>query len=128
MAADAKYESQKVAGYRLTDLACWILEHASDGMERGQIVEGFAGLERRYCGYFTDPCFTKNEKRLFEAEYRRVQPVITKTLRRLEKLGLVHLTRRKRYVKTVHLTEKGKALAVALGDGRGLIGDHKLHI
>ena len=117
MRLEAKYEGQKVANVQLTALACWILQHTAEGIERGRIAEGFFGLERRYCGWFTDPCFGPNKKRTYEQAYRHAQPRITKTLKRLEKLGLIHLIRERAYVKHVTLTEEGREIARQLKVG-----------
>ena len=110
MRSRAKYESRKVANIRLTALGCWILEHAEGGLDRGEIVAGFFGLERRYRGYFTDPCFSSKQKNAYELAYRRAQPHITKVLMRLETLGLIHLTRKHSYVKYISLTQKGEEI------------------
>jgi hypothetical protein len=116
MPSESKYEAHKVANLRLTTLARWILQNTNDGIDRGEIAAGFLGLERRYCGYFTDPCFSPNKKQEYERGYRRAQPSITKTLKRLETLGLVHLTRRHSHVKQINLTQKGKQIAAQLRD------------
>lgn len=119
MPTESKYESQKVNLNRLSKLSRWILLHTGDGIERGQIVEGFYKLERRYCNWYTDPCFTPKEKRDYERRYHRAQPVVTRTLKRLEQLGLVQLLRQACYVKKVRLTGEGKALAQKLNNERG---------
>jgi hypothetical protein len=111
MRSETKYEVQKVANMRFTPLASWILGHTDNGIDRGQIAEGYFGLERRYRGYFTDPCFRPTEKRRYEAEYKKAQPRITKTLKRVETLGLVHLVRQHSYVKRVTLTQRGREVA-----------------
>jgi hypothetical protein len=80
------------------------------GVERGELIECIFGLPRRYCGCFTDPCMTPNEKQKYEQRYRHAQPVLTKCLRKLENRGLVRLIRHGRYVKKVDLTQKGRML------------------
>jgi hypothetical protein len=80
------------------------------GVERGELIECIFGLPRRYCGYFTDPCMTPNEKEKYERCYRRAQPVLSKCLRKLENRGFVRLIRHGRYVKKVDLTQKGRML------------------
>ncbi|MCX5638835.1 MAG: hypothetical protein NTX52_14250 [Planctomycetota bacterium] len=114
MPSEQKYKSQKVSRNCLSMLMRWILEHTGNGIDRGQIVEGFYGLDRRYCKWYTDPCFTPKEKCEYERRYRLVQPVVSRTLRRLETRGLVQSTRHKRYIKRIQLTAEGKIIAKEL--------------
>lgn len=116
MPTHAKYESRKVAGFRLTALAQWILQYTGVGIERGQIAEGFFGISRFYRGWYVDPCLSPKERGDHNAVYRRIQPVITKTLKQLESLALVVLIRRHRYVKKVRSTEQGERLADRLNN------------
>jgi len=111
MSLKVKYRSQKLNHNHLSPLMEFILLNAGDGIERGQIVEKFYGLERRYCGWYTDPCFTPKEKRDYEHRYRRIQPVVTRALNRLAVRGLVQLIRRGLYVKEIRLTSEGKSIA-----------------
>jgi len=60
------------------------------------------------------------ELRDYEQLYRKKQPVITRTLSRLEKNGLVRLTRRDRYVKKVELTLKGTRIVRELTVGESV--------
>lgn len=119
MLSESKYESPKVNRNRLSMLMRWILEHTGNGIDRGQIVEGFYGLERRYCKWYTDPCFTPKEKWEYERRYRLVQPVVSRTLRRLETRGLVQSTRHGRYAKRIQLTAEGKIIAKELTETYG---------
>jgi hypothetical protein len=114
MRSESKCKAQKVANVQLTTLASWVIQHTDGAIDRGEIAAGFFGLERRYCGYFTDPCFSSKKRQEYEKEYRRAQPRITRTLKRLETLGLVHLTRQNSYVKQMRLTNKGKEAAAQL--------------
>jgi len=112
MIVATKSRSPKVAKTRrLSPLARWILQHAGTDIDRGEIAEGFYGLERFYCGAYVDPCLTRKEARERYIKDRRAQPAITKTLKRLESLGLVELVRRPRYVKKIRLTARGEILA-----------------
>lgn len=92
----------------------FILLNADGGIQRGEIIERFYGLERRYSGYYADPCLRGKQKYRYENRYRRAQPSISKALRRLEKRDLVRLIRRGKYVKRIHLTENGKAMSKIL--------------
>jgi DNA-binding transcriptional ArsR family regulator len=114
MTTESKYEGQKVNRNRLSILMRWILERTGNGIDRGQIVEGFYGLERRYRKWYTDPCFTPKKKCEYERRYRLVQPVVSRTLRRLEARGLVQSTRHGRYAKRIQLTAEGALIAKEL--------------
>lgn len=114
MPIESKYETQKVNPSRLSKLARWILLNASDGIERGQITGGFFEIERLYCGWYVDPCYGPKERLDRTCKNSKAQSLTTKTLCRLEQLGLVRLVRRKRYVKAVELTQRGKAVAQEL--------------
>ncbi len=109
--SETKCSSQKVNRNRLSKLMMAILNYVdgTDGVERGELVQYVFGLERRYCGYYSDPCMPPREKREYERRYRRAQPVVSRCLRRLESKGLVHLIRHGRYVKAVALTSDGMA-------------------
>jgi hypothetical protein len=95
---------------RLSSLMKWIVINAGDGIDRGEIVSQYFHLERRYCGFFTDPCMKGKEKRDYETRYRRVQPALSRSLLRLQQRGLVELIRHRRYVKEIRLTAMGKQL------------------
>ncbi len=114
MPSESKYEGQKVNQNHLSALMKFILLNADTGTQRGEITEKFYGLERRYCGYYSDPCLRGEEKLRYDRRYRRAQPAISKALSKLEKRGLVQLIRLGRYVKEVCLTEKGTLLAQKL--------------
>lgn len=114
MSPEAKYESQKVNNRRLSELAKWILVNTSDGIKRDEIVEGYFGIERLYCGFYVDPCYSIREKRRRQRRCRRVQPQLSMTLKRMENRGFVQLIRQQQYVKKVCLTTKGEILAQQL--------------
>ena len=119
MPSELKYEMQKVSQQNhISALMRFILLCADGGIQRGEITERFYGLERRYSGYYTDPCLRGKQKSRYDCQYRRAQPAISKALRRLEKRGLVRLIRRGRYVKEVCFTEKGSLLAQILNKDR----------
>ena len=100
---------------RFSELGRWILRNTGDGIERGDIVARFYGLEKLYCHFYVDPCFRPKERREYDCKYRYAQPRVTMTLKRLEKRGLVHLIRPGgKYVKRIRLTEEGKAVAEEL--------------
>ena len=111
MPSELKYEKQKVSQKHLSALMIFILCNTDGKTERGDIVEGFYGLDRRYCGYYTDPCLRGKQKSCYELRYRRAQSAISKALRRLNERGLICLIRRGRYVKEVCLTEDGFILS-----------------
>jgi hypothetical protein len=96
---------------RLSELARWILRHTGDGIERGEIVARFYGLERLYCNFYVDPCYRTKERREHERRHRYAQPRVTMTLKRLDQRGLVQLCWHGKYVKEVRITSKGKAVA-----------------
>ena len=125
MATGPKYRSQKVNRYRLSELMKLILCHIGNGIERGEIVEKCYGLERRYCGFYTDPCMYPKELRNYEHLYRKKQPVITKTLSRLEKRGLVRLLMQSQYVKKISLTEQGRTVVQELKSDVGVDSNGK---
>ena len=115
MPSESQCEDQKVKEpRRLTELARWILQNIGDGIERGDITEKFFGLERRYCGCWIETCMSRRKQREYDREYRKKQPLVSYSLRRLERLGLIRPIRRRRYVKAVQLTDKGMALAQEL--------------
>jgi len=107
MPSEAKYESQKLSQNHLSALMRFILLNADGGIQRGEIVEKFHGLERRYCGWFTDPCFSPKQEKDYECRYNRVQPVVSRTLRRLQRCGFVQLIRHGKYVKELRTTPGG---------------------
>ena len=106
----SKYEGRKVNQKHLSKLMRDILGciDSADGIERGQLVASLYGLERRYCGHWTDPCMRPKELREYERLYRKKQPVITRTLCRLAKRGLVRLIRHGKYIKKIELTSEAK--------------------
>lgn len=104
-------ENEKVNHKRLSALQRWILVHAVGGMERGEIAEGYYGLKRRYRGYYTDPCPSKRQERRHRRRQRRVQPAVTRSLKRLEARGLVKLIRHGQHVKELHATAQGREVA-----------------
>lgn len=114
MPSELKYENKKVSQNHISALMKFILLSAGGGIQRGEITEKFYGLERRYCGHYTDPCLRRKEKIRYEYQYRRAQPATSKVLKRLERRGLVRLIRHGKYVKEVCLTEKGKLIAQKL--------------
>lgn len=106
--------NRKVNRTHLSSLMKFILANAGDGIERSELVASFFRLQRRYVGWYTDPCLAPRRKREHERRYRRAQPSITRTLKRLESRGLVQLLRHGKVVKEVRLTPEGKAIANAL--------------
>jgi hypothetical protein len=118
MSAKTKCGVQNVAISRLSPLARWILQQAEarDGIERGQIAEGFFGLSRFYRGFYVDPCLTRNQRRDRDRVYRRAQPLISKTLKRLEAAGLIELIRCNHYTKLIRLMARGVELANELNN------------
>ncbi len=117
-ASQRKYRGQKVSRKRLSRLMRAVLVHIDidKGVERGELVESIFRLPRRYRGYFTDPCMSANGKRKYERYYRRVQPVLTRCLKKLESRGLVRLICHGRYVKRINLTLRGVRLTRQYGD------------
>jgi len=111
---------QKVNRNRLSGLMRSVLRHVREceGIERGELSEHILGLERRYRGYFVDPCMKPKEKLDYERRHHRAQPVLTRTLKRPEKRGLVNLVRGGKYVKRVYLTEEGRMVAENLRRAR----------
>jgi DNA-binding transcriptional ArsR family regulator len=114
VSSKSNYEGQKVNRKHLSGLMKFILVNTGDGADRGEIFSNYYGLERRYCGYFTDPCMKKNELREYERLYHDKQPVFSKALKRLEEKGLVSLIRHGSYVKRIQLTAEGKLIAKEL--------------
>ena len=114
MLTEAKYQRTKVKRNRFSKLSQWILLNTGEGMERGKILEGFYNLERLYRGWYVDPCYTPKEKRDHDRMNANTQPLITMTLKRLQKRGLVELIRHGQYVKELRLTSEGKAVAEKL--------------
>jgi hypothetical protein len=98
----------------LSELARWILLHTGDGTDRGQIAEGFFKLERLYCGWYVDPCYNPKVRRERDSKYKKAQPLITKTLWRLQRLRLVELIKHGKCVKKIRLTAAGKAVVQQL--------------
>ena len=109
---------RKVSGKQLSQLQKFILAHAVNGIERGEIVAEHYGLERRYRGYYADPCFRGKAKHDFNARYRRVQPVVTRSLKRLAERGLVQLVRRGHCVKEIITTVEGRNLLRTISAAR----------
>ena len=114
MLTDSKYKRQKVNQKGLSQLMKFILVNIGDGIDRGEIIARYYGLERRYCKWYTDPCFTPKEKCEYERRYRLVQPAVSRTLMRLESRELIKSTRRGRYIKRIQLTAEGKIIAEKL--------------
>ena len=111
MMPELKYEKGKISPNHFSELMRCILLNASGGIQRGEIIERFYGLDRRYLGYYVDNCLHGRQKINYERRYRRAQPAISKTLCRLEKRGLVLLIRHgSRNVKEIRLTENGKRM------------------
>ncbi len=112
----AKCESRKVN--RLSKLGKYILTKAGAGIDRADLVCGFYGFGRRYCGFYTDPCMNKTEQAAFNQKFRSAQASTSKALARLEKAGLVELVRPDgKNVKRVRLTEAGKEVIQKLNAG-----------
>ena len=114
VASEGKCRGVKVNCKRLSALQAWILGKAVEGIERGEIAEGYYGLERRYCGYHNEVCLSRRKEREYQRRYRRAQSAITRALSRLEECGLVTLIRHRRNVKRVVATEGGRRLALVL--------------
>lgn len=121
----SKYEGGKVSRNHLSELMKWILLNAGDGIDRGTVIERFYRLERRYCGYDANLCLRGKQKRDYERRYRRAQPVVTRSINRLAKRGLVNPIKPGSYVKLISLTEKGKAVAESLLNGGNENADDK---
>ena len=92
----------------------FVLMNAGDGVDRAEIVAQYYGLDRRYCGYYTDPCYSRRKQHQFDVRSRRAQAAVTKSLDRLEERGLVELIRCRQYVKKVRLTQSGELVANTL--------------
>jgi hypothetical protein len=112
-----KCGSQNLSRKWLSPVMRFILAHGRNGIERGALVECIYGLERRYRGFDVDLCLRGTEKTDYEHRYRRAQPVLSRSLKRLERRGLVTLVRHGQYVKAVTLTDKGRVLAGQLCEG-----------
>ncbi len=69
--AEGEIRRQKVEKTRFSRLGRWILLHTGDGIERGQIAEGFFEIARFYCGFYVDPCLTPREKHEREGRYKK---------------------------------------------------------
>lgn len=106
-----------VSRKHLSPLMVRVLLDVGDGIERGELLEKLYRLPRRYCGFDADLCLRGGERQDHERRYHRAQPVLTRSLSRLEKRGLVRLIRRGRYVKGVTLTEEGRCLVRELCAG-----------
>jgi DNA-binding transcriptional ArsR family regulator len=104
----ANLGKKKVSRRKLSPLMIEILHAIGDGIERGALVEKLYGLRRRYRGWYTDPCLRGNTKREHDRRYRNAQAVLSRTLKRLQRRGLITLVRKHEYVKAVSLTEKGR--------------------
>ncbi|TKJ38331.1 MAG: hypothetical protein CEE38_06120 [Planctomycetes bacterium B3_Pla] len=114
MASKDNLRVPKVNTDRLSKLACWILQNTGDGIERGEIVARFYGLERLYCHFYVDPCFGPKQRREHERKFRYAQPRVTMALKRLENRGLIRLIRHGKYVKRIRLTEEGETISNTL--------------
>jgi hypothetical protein len=108
------YEGQKVNRRHLSALMKFILVNVGDGVDRGEIFSRYYCLERRYRGYYTDPCMCGKELREYERLYHNKQPVFSKTLKRLEEKSLVLLIKHGSYVKRIQLTPEGHLVAAQL--------------
>ena len=111
MLSKTEYSSEKLSHKRLSKLMQWILLYTGDGIERGQIIQDLYGLERGYNGCWADLCLRGKEKIRYDNKYRKVQPVLSKCLNRMEKRNLVKLIRHGRYVKRIHLTTVGRRIS-----------------
>ena len=112
MPLEREFNASKVNNIsHLSQLGRWILANAGDGIDRADIVARYFGIQRLYCNFYVDPCFSQKERRRHSHRYRYSQPRVTMTLKRLERRGLVHLIRHGKYVKEVNLTEKGTLIA-----------------
>ena len=123
MSPEPKYESQKVNTQvlsRLSELSRWILANVGDGIRRDEIVEAYFGIERLYCSFYIDPCYSIRERRHRQRRCQDVQPRLSMALKRIEQRGLVQLIRHRRYVKKVLLTNEGKRVAKQLNYNGGL--------
>ena len=109
----AEYGAQIVESHRSSQLARWILLNIGKGITRSRITKGFFEIEPFYCGWHVDACLTPEEKKKRDKKCRKAQPLITKTLDRLEQRGFVTLIRRRRNVKEIRLTKKGQKLVWA---------------
>jgi DNA-binding PadR family transcriptional regulator len=114
MQTETNYSSSKVSRNRLSNQMKFILVNTGDGVARGEIFSRYYGLERRYCGYYTDPCLCGKSLQEFEQLYHGKQPVFSKSLKKLEKKGLVKLIKHGRYVKKIQLTPEGHLVAAEL--------------
>ena len=101
-------------GKRQEEILCIV----GKGIERGAIAAKIWGLERRYRHGNLDVWMSKRKRREYERKYRQAQPLITQTLRALEKRGLVELVRHGKCVKEVHLTGEGRRIAQGLMETR----------
>jgi hypothetical protein len=96
-----------------------ILCIVGEGIERGEIAWRLWALERRYHHGNLDIWMSERKRREYERKYRRAQPVICKSLRRLCRLGFVELVKHGAYVKEVRLTLEGtKAVQGLLAERR----------
>ena len=114
MPSESKYERQKVSQNRLSALMKFIVLSVDGGIERGEIVEKYYRLERRYCGHYVENCLRGKQKKLYDRRYRAAQSAISKALGRLANQGLVRLIRYGQYVKQACLTEEGARMAKKL--------------
>jgi len=124
-ASETKSEGNNVNSKRLSKLQRWILTKAGDGIERGAIIEKFFKIERRYKGFYTDPCMRPRELRIFERKFNAANASLTRALKPLESRGLVGLIRKRKYVKKAKVTDEGKK-AIEAHDGVKKKEDHEL--
>jgi hypothetical protein len=110
----SNYEGQKVNQKHLSALMKFILVKTGNGADRGEIFSTYYRLERRYCGYYTDPCLRGRYLQEYERLYRDKQPVFSKALKRLEERGLVSLIKHGNYIKRIQLTPDGQCAATEL--------------
>ena len=109
---ESEHEGETVN--RFSKLMRWILLNAGDGIQRGEITSGYYGLERRYVGFYPDPCLSRSSEAQHQRQYRRAQPAVSRALARLAARGLVELVRHGTVVKAVRLTARGSEEARAL--------------
>ena len=114
MPSESNMESEKLNHKRLSCLMRKILVNVGHGIERGELFSKLYKLERGYCGYYTDPCFSSCKKREYDKGYMKAQPVLTKCLLRLVKRGLVELQKHGKVVKYIRLTPTGQEVANVL--------------
>ena len=108
----SEYNIRKVNQKHISKLMWRILNclRSADGIiERGELVAALYDIGgRRYCGYYVEPCFSKNKSQKYNRCYKRAQAAMSRCLYRLESRGFVRLIRYRKYVKKIELTTEGK--------------------